>query len=546
MDFYPVMVWLSSLPQAHLLSISLLHIITWAYCLTLKGWVSDDIQGIAAFSDRFIQHKDPQGNITKEEKIDSYEIGQDKDKKPILLKNTAWNKTLPFPSNFMRWFRLNWGKSFGEIGKNSKGHPVYGWAQDARKHHALNILVQWANLLLGYNLLSHLFGNQIAFIAMLIFAVHPCGVQTIGWISGVNYCISLLGALLTFNAAIYIESPYILFPVVALTSVLSCMTLLPGCLNFVILVVMGFYNAAIVAGLIGAYFLYRLGKDTVQIRVNAFKEQQMGKSTGLYWRKVIIMVKTFWYYVKMIVFPKRLGLFHTWGYHFEEPIEHIDHEFWLGLLSLMAYTFLAWIAPPPVQFGMVWAFIYLLIFSNFITAQQFVSERYAYISIFGVSLAAAYYLQDHPILLAFIIGIAVMRIWVHLPTFQNEVRFYESNCFNFPGSEVAMGNLGVAYLNHGMNYKAFDTWHEASRQNQFYDVPWYNLYSICKQNGDLLGARKFLMMCLNAKTIHFPDQWQKELAELDSIIKRSISIHDLTKNLNKAILEGNYERAGTL
>ena len=510
--------------QSHLFLISLLHFSAWIYCITINGWVSDDIQGIAAFSDRFHQQKDQQGRILKEEKIDSYDTDQkDKDGKPVKIKNTAWNKSLPFPSNFMRWFRLNWGKTFKEIGKNASGHSVYGWVQDSGRHHLLNILVQWGNLLLGYNLLSHLFGPQVALFSMLLFAVHPCGVQTVGWISGVNYCISLLGALLTFNAAIYIQNPYILFPVIAFTSTLSCMTLLPGCLNFIILIYLGFYNAAIMAGLVGVYFLYRLGKEAVGIRVNAFKEQQMGKSTGLYWRKVIIMVKTFWYYVKMILFPKRLGLFHTWGYHFDEPIEHIDREFWFGFASLITYGVTIWLAPPPVQFGLIWALLYLLIFSNFITAQQFVSERYAYISIFGVSVAAAYYLQHYPIISAFIIGIALMRIWVHLPTFKNEVRFYESNCFNFPDSEVAMGNLGVSYLNHGMHYKAYDTWHEASRQNPLYDVPWYNLYSLSKQNGDILKAKYYLEKCLSAKTIHFPDQWKKELEEIDKIIAQAIS-----------------------
>ena len=533
MDTAPILEWLQATPQFHIILISILHVITWAYCLTLKGWVSDDIQGIAAFSDRLINDK----------KIDSYEI--ELGGKKLQIKNTAWNKALPFPSNFMRWSRLNWGKSFRSLGKDSKGHTIYGWVQDAKKHHALNIVVQWCNLILGYNILSHFFGPSLAFFSMLLFAVHPCGVQTVGWISGVNYCLSLLGTLLTLNAALYINNVYILFPVIAITSIISCMTLLPGCFNFVILLYLGYHNAAIMAGIVGAYFLYRLGIETVNYRVSAFKEQQMGKSTGLYWRKIIIMVKTFWYYVRLVLFPKRLGLFHTWGYHFDAPIEHIDHEFWAGLVSLVVYWGVAIISPAPVQFGLIWAFIYLLIFSNFITAQQFVSERYVYISIFGICIAVSYYLIAYPIIFSFILGIFIMRIWVHLPTFQNEVRFYESNCFNFPQSEVAMGNLGVSYLNHGMHYKAFDTWHEASRQNSLYDVPWYNLYSICKQNGDLQGAKKFLMMCLNASTIHFPDQWKKEMVELDRLIQINIPIAEFSKRLNHAIKEGNYGSPGT-
>lgn len=109
-----------------------------------------------------------------------------------------------------------------------------------------------------------------------------------------------------------------------------------------------------------------------------------------------------------------------------------------------------------------------------------------------------------------------------------------------------MGNLGVAYLNHGMANKALDTWQEASRQNKFYDVPWYNLYSLCKQNGDIQGARRFLKMCLDAKTVHFPDQWKREMAELDNLIGKSGSIQDHIQLINKTIGEGHYERSGAV
>ena len=528
----------------HLSLISSLFIITWGYCLTIKGWVSDDIQGIAAFSDRFLQQKDAVGNVIKEEKLDSYEV--DYQNKKIRIKNCGWNPAIEFPGCFLRWFRLNWGKRFGKIGENSKGHTIYGWTQSAPKHHALNLIVQLANLFLGYNLLSHLFGMKIAFLSMLMFAVHPCGVQTVAWISGINYLFSLFGSLLTFNAVFYIHNPYILFPVITFTSLISCLTLLPGSLNWIILLILGHGNPAIIAGLVGLFTILRQGREVVTFRTKAFKDQMMGKSTGVYWRKLIIMVKTFWYYCRLIPFPKRLGLFHTWGYHFDEPIEHIDKEFWIGLLAIIVYGFGIYYLPWPVKFGMIWMLIYLLVFSNIITAQQFVSERYAFISTFGFSIILAYYFQNYPIVIAFLIGIAVMRIWIHLPTFQNEVRFYESNWFNFPESEVAMGNLGVAYLNHGLANKALDTWQEASRQNKFYDVPWYNLYSLCKQNGDVLGAKKFLRMCLDAKTVHFPDQWKKEMQELEFLSHNVVSIQEITQRVNKSFKEGNYECAGSV
>jgi len=517
---------LVEITQSHLFLISILHLITWSYCLKLRGFVIDDAQGLACFSDRFVQQKDALGNITKEEKIDFYEVDLKNDKGELYkvkVKNTAWNKHLPFPDNLMRWSRLIWGRSFLEIGKNKNNHPQYGWVQDARKHHALNLIFQWFNLMLGYNLISNLLGSEIALFSMIIFATHPCGVQTVGWISGVNYLISLFGALVAFNAVLYISNPYILFPIIVISSVLSCMTLLSGCFNGVILLMMGFVWPSIIATVIGLAFMLKLGKKTVVYRVNAFKEQQMGKSTTVHLRKFVVIVKTVWYYVRLVLFPKRLGLFHVFGYHQEEPLEYADRQFWLGLLSIMVYVTIMVIAPFPIKFGLVWCLVYYAIFCNIITANQFVSERYIHTSVFGLSIVFAYFLKDYPILLAFLTGIYVMRVWVHLPSFANEVRYYESNCFNFPDSEVAMGNLGVSYMNHGMPHKAWDTWHEATRQNPFYDVPWYNLYSLAKQNGDILSAKKFLEKCLAAKTIHFPDAWNKEMAELDMIIAKAVS-----------------------
>ena len=536
--------WLFDLPQNHLLLISIIHIITWCYCLTLKGWVSDDIAGIAQFSDRFVQEKDPKGNIIKEYKIDSYDI--EHGGKKLKVKNIGWCSTIGHVNAFQRWSRLNLGKRFQSIGTDSKGHTIYGWVQDARRHHAINIVVQLFNLILGYNLLSTLFGSHLAFIAILLFSVNPCSVQTVGWISGVNYLYSLFFTLLTIKLSLVIINPYVLIPVIAFTTALSGITLLPGCLTFIILLILGKWNAAIISFIVGSLILVKYGSGHITLRINAFKEQQMGKSTSVNLRKSIIIVKTLWYYIRQVLFPKRLGLFHTWGYHFDEPIEHINGEFWLGLISLLAILLGIIVCPLPVRFGLIWFLTYLSIFSNIITANQFVSERYAFIPTLGTSLLVAYLLRDCPIAVAFIVGVFIMRIWVHLPTFRNEVTFYESNVFNFPTSEVAMGNLGVSYLNHGMGHKAIDTWNEASRQNALYDVPWYNLYSICKQNGDLYGARKFLMMCLNAKTVHFPDQWKKEMIELDKVIANNISIPDFTKAVNARIKEANYGRTGTL
>lgn len=543
--------FLSSIPQSHLLLITLIHFITWGYCITLKGFTSDDIDGVAKFSDHFIQEKDAQGNIVNEYKVDYYEVEWPKGEKdekgqPKKLRVPMLGKdpSIGFPNWLMRMWRVNIGRKFTKIGTNTKGHDIYGYVQDAQRHHAVNLIVQWFNLLLGYNFLANLFGNDLAFKSIALFSVYPLGVQAIAWISGINYALSLTGALLSFNIALYVDNPYIYIPAILCSSVFSCVFFLPGCLNFVILLLIGQWNEAIIAFIVGVLFITKMGKEVVDYRTKAFRDQNMGRSTKFSIKKVIVMLKTLWYYVKFVLFPKRLGLFHIWGYHYDEPIEHIDRQCFMGLCSLMLIIVSIIFFPEPIKLGLIWFMVYLLIFSNFITAQQFVSERYAYLPSFGVSLVIAFAFQDYPVILAFIIGVFMMRVWVHLPTFRNEVLFYESNCFNFPQSEVAMGNLGVAYLNHGLRYKAYDEWTTATAQNKLYDVPWYNLYSICKQNGDLQGAKKFLKMCLDAKTVHFHKEWQNEMIQLEKVIATNVPISEFTTRVNKAIKESNYDRTG--
>jgi len=289
------------------------------------------------------------------------------------------------------------------------------------------------------------------------------------------------------------------------------------------LLMIGKFQASFVYLLVGGVVFLAQALYAVKFRSDAFKKQNMGESTKIHWRKIFVIFKTIWYYFKMMIFPKRLGLFHNFLYHWPDHARHPNREFYLGVLSFIGCGVWFYFAPFTVRFGIMWYFLYLTIFSNLITAQQVVSERYVYYPSFGFAIILGYYLQDYPIILAFILGIYIMRIWVFLPTFQNEVRFYESNTVNFPDSEVAMGNLGVSYLNHRMPHKAMDTWFEATRQNPHYDVPWYNLYSMFKENGDILSARDFLVKCLNAKTIHFREQWTKELAEIDAVIAQAVS-----------------------
>src|SRR3990167_8705912 len=143
-------------------------------------------------------------------------------------------------------------------------------------------------------------------------------------------------------------------------------------------------------------------------------------------------------------------------------------------------------------------FLYIFIFLNWITIQQFVSERYLYIPSIGICGLIGYllytidtlYFAGQPVFLGIAGGLYLMRTWAHLPTYQDEVLFYQSNIWNFPDSEVAFSNLGVTYMNCRLIGSAVDMWQISGKINPQYDVAWYNISSVLKQKGDFVNARE--------------------------------------------------------
>lgn len=511
--------------------VALFYLVTWLPSLR-GGFVSDDIEGLLKFSDRF--------DSSKDEAATTYEVEHDGKKFP--LGHRAFNKYVTFPGSIIRWARLNLGARFQIIGKNKKGHEVYGYVQSPLKHHIINLAIHLGNILLAYQFLSQMFGPNVALAATLLFTVHPLSCQAVAWCSGIGYLLCLFGSLLSLNTALLITDWHWLVPAIGASTFLSVTGMMAGAGTWIILWFLGYKMAAYAAFGVAAIALWKQGRALVSYRAAEFKKQQMGKSTSLNWRKPILMVKTAYYYMKLLIWPKRLGLFHTWGYHFDEKLECIDGMFWKGAALLVGLAFVSLQGPLAVQLGLLWMLVYVAIFLNFITAQQFVADRYAFIPALGFCLVLAWALQPFPLLTAFIVGLYLMRTWTHLPTFENEIKFYQSNIWNFPESEVAYGNLGVIYANNQFPGSAADTWMLASKINPLYDVPLYNLYSMFRGSGHLHQAREFLQRCLNSKVVHFPEIWTKELDRINSDILINRDLRDHIKQINHAIGEAKYER----
>ena len=486
----------------HLIAILSLFILTFSRLLSKEYfWVIDDLEGIARFSERLDGNK---------KKIDSYEVVPGKN-----VKFLSFIPELGFPGCILRFLRLHIGKQFCSLGKDDKGHDVWGYKQSPVKHHMISLVVQLVNLVLGYTFLSTILPEPVAFGAMLLYAVHPLTTQMVGWISGINYSLSLLFALAMLNISLLMPGLFIKLLLVAALTFLSTITLYVGGMTWVVLAFVGCGWEALISAAIGLSIVIWKGLETKKFRTNAFKEQNMGATTMWNWRKPIVMFKTIWYYQQMIWLPLKMGLYHVWGYFYEAPIERVSGMFWMGVLTVIGSVAGFMYGGFAIQLGIIWFYAYFAIFSNFITAQQFVADRYVSIPSLGVCVILSALLYGSPLFWV-LVGLYIMRTFMHLPTYRNELDFYWSNFNNFRKSEVSLGNLGVAYINQGMHGAAVDTWLLATKINPYYDVPWYNLYSVFKGNGRLKEAHGFLKNCLNSKIVHFEKRWKEEFVALES------------------------------
>ena len=529
----------------HLLIIFLIYIVTWAK--SIKGtFLIDDDMGIQQFSDKWRpESKDKDGKIVPELLVDYYnqEVGRDDKGQPIIkaFKNTQYNPYLGFPGAFMRWHRLNIGKEYQIIGKNKKDHEVYGWVQSSVRHHLWSMLWYGISLLLCYRFLNYQFGQSIAFPATLLFAIHPIISQCVAWISGINYVYCLTFLLANYNVLQLGLSYYWTIPLTILFTALSSLSLLVGCFNFSILWFLGYHWEALVAAIIGILVMLKDGVGVVKFRRTEFKRQNMINSITPNIRKPIVMLKTLWYYICLIIIPKSLGLYHEFGYHYSRKDEEPSPMFWLGLISFIGSIVGFWYGNELIRFSILWFYIYFLVFSNFLTANQFVVERYVFIPLIAYCILFSWLIYPYKQLFWLLIGLYTMRSILHIWTFKDHISFYHSNILNFPKSEVAYGNLGCAYQGRGMSGAAFDMWQESTKINPHYDVPWYNMHSLVKTAGQLEQAKIYLEKCMNAKVVHFKDDWVNQLKDLDNAILKKQCYESLTKEMNNAISQGKNE-----
>lgn len=513
----------------HILILSTVFI-TYGYVLFKGGHVSDDHQGIEQYDGTLIYPVEDKDGNTK----------NGPDGKVIKARKISYG-------TLSKWVRYHLcGGHFPSrhvITKADKTTEPIESGKISTHHHLLSVILHAIACLLLYRFLLTVTTPTVALMTVLLFTAHPTGVQAVAWPSAIGYILSLICICSTILIAQWASVQHDWLLIAGLFGVTffqvwgvyaQGIPLTTG----LILIFLGQWQIGLMALAVAAVASFINLGGYVTHRKEEFKKQQMAQSIHFNLRKPIVAFKTLAYYFYLSILPIRLGLYHEWGFHYDKKMELWDWRAITGLALFTLSAYFLFTSPySEVRIGILWFYSFIFLFLNWITAQQWVTERYLYISVIGLCLIACLFLQQLPFLYFLILGIMICRTWTHLPTYDNELRFYLSNTWNFPKSEVAYGNLGVAYASTGLSGASSDMWIIASSLNSDYDVPFYNIYSKHKsqaflmvQNGAYEQGLQAISQCipmlervLSCKVIHFPEAWKKELDDLKSIVSNPIN-----------------------
>lgn len=282
--------------------------------------------------------------------------------------------------------------------------------------HFFNLLLYALSILILFRLLRRLFPEKdekewylgLAFIAALLFAVHPLHTDAVSNIKGRDEIFCFLFVLLAWEASFkYAEkskNKYLLYSflwfLAAIFSKETAITFL-----FVIPMSLYFFTKAkmskylrIMLPIAAASLIYIIARFAVigntldanvaELMNNPFLEATTGQ-------RYATVLMTLGMYLKLLIFPHPL----TWDYYpYHIPI--IEWSDWRALLPLAIYLMLVVVAVwgtkrKSVYSFAIWIYIATLsITSNLvINVGAFMSERFVYISLLGFAIAVAYFIK---------------------------------------------------------------------------------------------------------------------------------------------------------
>ncbi|MGA2061579.1 MAG: tetratricopeptide repeat protein [Thermoguttaceae bacterium] len=394
------------------------------------------------------------------------------------------------------------------------------WEMNSTGCHVTNLILHIVEALLIWVILRKM-SIAGAFLAAMIFALHPVNVESVAWIAQRKNMMSMLFFLLSILWYLKIEilsplasrsSPFCYW--LSLAAFMSAMlskgsaTVLPVLLLGIIwwlraltrrdlLRMAPFFLLAVVLTGVNIWFQTH-GKD-IEIRNAGFAERLLDAGCVP------------WFYLYKALLPIDLAFIYS-----QLHIAAGNPQWWLPLLAALAFTAVLW------WFRKRWSRPFLFAWGFFCVSlvpvmgftdvgfmkYSLVADHFQHIAVIGViALAAAGWSiwhqrarnTAHRVTTAVVIvaiGTLAFLTWQQSGIYHNAIGLYQATLQKNPSCWVAYNNLGLALNNSGRMQEAIEYYEQALRLNPEYIEAHFNMGNAYAQTGGFQEAIEYYQHAL--------------------------------------------------
>ena len=426
------------------------------------------------------------------------------------------------------------------------------WGASPLGYHAVNILLHAANAVLVWLVLRRL-KIPGAWLAGLVFALHPVNVAAVAWISEQKSMLSMFFYLLAILLYVRFDEEErwrwyglslgaFLLALFSKTSVVMLPVVLLGCAWWRhgrvrrkdLLCGLPFLAFSLGLGMTTVWFQYKALGESVQKNVFASRLAAAGWAPWFYLFKALLPLNL------MVIYPK-------W---------HIDASQWasyapglllLGVLGVFWWARKTWGRPWLFGLGyfVVTLFPVLGFFDQGFYRLSLVADHWQYCSIIGVIALAAAAAERTlgrlgeqsrlwgTVVIVLLLGAAT---WERSYVYADAERLWGDNVVKNQGAWMAHYNLGVALQHAGRMPEAMDQWEQTLQIEPDYVQAHYNLGLACAQAGRMPAAMAHWEQALRIK----PD-FAAAHYNLSIGLERSGKLENAIDHLRKALDLANHQ-----
>jgi hypothetical protein len=377
----------------------------------------------------------------------------------------------------------------------------------------VNILFHLGAVWLVYLIGKRLVKPNAAFIASLVFAVHPLVIESVTWISGGVYTQYAFWFLLSFWCYQQGKKRYWLSVLFFILSVCTSEKALSLFLLFVVyewfygnvkknwtsLIAFLIVNASLIV-----FYGLQIGTRTQQLATSSYQ------SFAGFMNPFVQIPVAISSYLQLFVFPVGLTLYHSelqfpwWNFAIRAVVVSV-------FLGMMVYVLLK---RKPIGFWLCWFVIGLLPTLTPLKIGWVVAERYVYFSLIGLSMAfgIGFDIVMHRkklFVYSLCVGILLLVGYCTQTVYRNsqwrtEDTLWIATAVTSPSHPPTWNNMGDVYARAGNREKAVESFQKAISLNPQYADAYHNLGHTYLLMGNLTEAKQHL-----EQAIYFnPYLWQ--------------------------------------